>query len=97
MKAKIATFSLKGKVGIWWVDVKSVKGIWEQVLIWEEIKRLFKKKYLPEMYDDIKVEEFYEMEMGSMIDDEYTRRFLELFTYVPYLKGEKANIRRFIS
>jgi len=27
MKAKIATFSLKGKNSIWWEDVKNVKGI----------------------------------------------------------------------
>ena len=35
--------------------------------------------------------------MGSMIDEEYTRRFLELMRYVPYLKEEKAKIQRFIS
>ena len=32
-----------------------------------------------------------------MIDDDYTRRFLELLRYVPYLKEEKANIQRFTS
>ena len=35
--------------------------------------------------------------MGSMIDEEYTSSFLELLRYVPYLKEEKANIKRFIS
>lgn len=35
--------------------------------------------------------------MGSTIDDEYTSKFLELLRYVPYLKEEKANIKRFIS
>jgi len=34
--------------------------------------------------------------MGSMIDDEYTSRFLELLRYVPYLTEEKAKIQRFI-
>jgi len=34
--------------------------------------------------------------MGSMIDDEYTSRFLELLKYVPYLKDEKEMIQRFI-
>jgi len=35
--------------------------------------------------------------MGSMTDDEYTSRFLELLRYVPYLIEEKAKIQRFIS
>jgi len=41
--------------------------------------------------------EFYELNMGSMIDDEYTSKLLELLRYVPYLKEEKAKIRRFTS
>jgi len=32
MKAKIATFSLKGKTNIWWEDVKNVRGIREEEL-----------------------------------------------------------------
>ncbi len=36
------------------------------------------------------------MKMVSMIDDEYTRMFLELLRYVPYLKHEKVKIQRFI-
>lgn len=35
--------------------------------------------------------------MGSMTDEENTKRFLELLMYVPYLKEEKATIQRFIN
>ena len=35
--------------------------------------------------------------MGSMTNEEYTRNFVELLRYVPYLKEEKAKIQRFIS
>lgn len=35
--------------------------------------------------------------MGSMTDDEYTSRFLELLRYMPYLKDEKENIQMFIN
>jgi len=52
---------------------------------------------LLERYFDDRVEEIYELKMGSMTDDEYTNRFLELLRYVPYLKEEKAKIHRFIS
>jgi len=35
--------------------------------------------------------------MGSMTDEEYTTKFLELLRYVPYLKDENTNSQRFIS
>lgn len=66
-------------------------------MIWDEFERLFKKNYLSEMYYDDRDKEFYEPQMGSMTDDEYTSRFPKLLRYVPYLKDEKANIQRFIS
>ena len=44
-----------------------------------------------------KSKEFYELHMGSMTDDEYNSRFLELLRYVSFLKEEKAKIQRFIS
>lgn len=37
------------------------------------------------------------MKMGFMTDEEYTRKFLELLRYVPYLKEEKEKIQRSIS
>lgn len=77
--------------------MKNVKGIQEEELIWDYFERLFKKKYLSERYYDDIAKEFYELQMGSMRDDEYTSRFLELLRYVTYLKDEKDNIQRFIS
>lgn len=35
--------------------------------------------------------------MGSMIDDEFTSKFLEILRYVSCLKEEKAKIQIFIS
>jgi len=70
MKAKITTFSVKGKAYIWWEDVKNVKGIHEDNLTWHEFERLFKKKYFSERYFDDRSKEFYEFWMGSMKDDE---------------------------
>ena len=46
MKAKIATFSLKGKTNIWWEDVKNVRDNQEEQLTWSEFEKLFRKKYL---------------------------------------------------
>lgn len=35
--------------------------------------------------------------MGSMTNEEYTTKFLELSRYVPYLKDNKAKFQRFVS
>lgn len=34
--------------------------------------------------------------MGSMIDEEYISKFLELLRYVPYLKEENTKIQQFM-
>jgi len=44
------------------------------------------------MYYDSKAKELYELNMGSMIDEKYMAKFLELLRYVPYLKYEKAKV-----
>ena len=75
--------------------MKNVRGIHEDKLTWNEFERLFKEKYLSERYFDDRARELYELKMGSMIDDEYTSKFLELLRYFPYLKEEKAKIQRF--
>lgn len=52
-------------------------------LRWHEFKRCLRKNYLSEKYYDSKAKEFYDLKMGSMIDEEYTSRFMEVFRYVP--------------
>ena len=53
MKARISTFSLKGKANIWCEDVKNIRDIYEE-LTWSEFERLFKKQCLLKMYYDDK-------------------------------------------
>ena len=69
MKARITTFSLKGKVDIWREDVKNSIGIYEEELTWSAFERLSWKKYISERYYDDMEKEFYELKMGSMIDE----------------------------
>lgn len=97
MKENIAMFSPKGKVDNRWEDVKNVKGIWEDDFTWNEFESLFKKNYLSKRYFDDMAKEFYELKIGSMTDEEYTSRFLELLRYVPYLEEEKAKVKGLIS
>lgn len=52
---------------------------------------------MPERYYDDKDNEFYQLKMGSMTNEEYTTKFLELLRYVPYLKDEKGKVQRFLN
>ena len=45
---------------------------------------------------DIKIKEFHEMKMGSLIMDSFINIFLVLLHYVPYIKDEKVNIQQFL-
>jgi len=38
MKARVATFNLKGKADIWWEYVKNFRGINEEYLTWSEFE-----------------------------------------------------------
>ena len=38
MKARVATFSHKGKADIWWEDVKNVRCIHEEDFTWSEFE-----------------------------------------------------------
>jgi len=51
---------------------------------------------LSERYYDGKAKDFYESKMGSLTDEEYKTKFLELLRYVSYLKDEKTKVQRFI-
>lgn len=97
MKAKIATYILKGKSYIWWEDMKNFSGIFEKELTWNEFEKLFRDQYFFEHYCDGKAKDFYELKMGQIIDDEYVTKFLEILRYVPYRKEEKAKVQRFIN
>lgn len=58
---------------------------------------VLQEELLSERYFDERAMEFYGLQLGSMTNDEYTRRLLGMLRYVPYLKEEKAKFKRFIS
>lgn len=77
--------------------MKHFRDIRTKELYWHEFKRLFRKKYLLERYYDGKTKEFYELKMGSITYENSMTKFLELLTYVLYLKDKKTKVQRFIS
>jgi hypothetical protein len=43
------------------------------------------------------MQELFELKLGNMTMDEYERKFLELFSYVIFIRDEKVKIQRFLS
>jgi len=97
MKDWIYIFSLKGKEDIWWENVKCVRGINVGEPNWHEFKRFFRNKHLSKRYYAGKEKEFYNVKMGSMKNEVYMNMFLELLSYVPYIKDENTKVQRFTS
>jgi hypothetical protein len=52
---------------------------------------------LLEHYYDKKMQELFELKLGSMIMEEYEKKLLELLRYVDFIKDEKVKILRFLS
>ena len=94
LKLCLEIYNLNGKVARWWRDLKLTKGIKEGRMDWEEFKRLFKEKYLSEIFYDKKIKEFHDLKSGSMKMDGFITKFMELLHYVPYIKEER---KRFLS
>ena len=90
-------YQLKGKESMWWYQLVQVKHIREKDITWKEFKRYFEKNYLNKRYYDIKMKEFFELNLGRMTIDEYECRFLELLKYVMFVKEETVKIQRYLS
>jgi hypothetical protein len=96
-EGRIAIYQLKGKESMWWDQLVQVQHIKEKSVTWREFKKYFEKKYLTRRYNEKKMKEFFELKLGSMVIDEYERRFLELMKYVSFIKDETVKIQRYLS
>jgi hypothetical protein len=66
LEAKISTYHLHGKVSMWWDQLKQVEHINENRITWKQFKKNFQKEYLSENFYDKKMQEFFELRLGSM-------------------------------
>jgi hypothetical protein len=97
MKFGMAIYNLKRKASIWWQDLKLAKGLKEKQLEWFDFKKYFKKQYLSKSYYERKTKEFYELRLGQMTMEDLINKFLELLSFVPYIREDKVKIQRFLS
>jgi hypothetical protein len=97
VEAIIATYHLQGKETMWWDQLKQAKHLDEKRISLRQLKGYFQEKYLSKNYYERKMKELFEVKLGSMIMDEYEKRFFELMKYVDFIKDEKFKIQRFLS
>ena len=97
MKAQVDIFNLTGRAFIWWEHFKKLKKINERKIVWKQLQKYFKQKYLSNQYYDDKIKEFHELRLGQQTMEEYENKFLELLRYVGYIKYEKVKIQCFLS
>ena len=69
-----------------------MKKLDEMYVSWKQFKKYFQQKYLSEHYFERKMQEFFDLKMGSMTMEEYVKKFLDLMRYVDCIKDEKIKI-----
>ena len=68
----------------------------ESRITWKKFKKYFQKEYLLDHFYDKKMQEFFELRLGSMTMAEYEKKFLGLLKYVRYIGDEKVKIQIFL-
>jgi hypothetical protein len=66
LEARIPTYHLYGKVVMWWDQLKKFEHINESRTTWKQFKKYFQKEYLSEKFYDKKMQDFFELKLGSM-------------------------------
>lgn len=97
LEARIVVYHLQGEVSLWLEQLKQIKQIDERKISFGKFQKYFERKYLSQHYYDRKMQEFFELKLGSMTMSEYEKKFLELLTYVDFIKDEKVKIQHFLS
>jgi hypothetical protein len=97
LEARISTYHLHGKDAMWWDQLKQVEHVDERRITWKQFKNYFQKEYLSEHFYDKKMQELFELGLGSMTMEKYKKKFLGLLTYVKFIGDEKVKIQIFLS
>jgi hypothetical protein len=97
LEAIISTYHLHGKVVMWWDQLKKVENVNESRITWKQFKKYFQKEYLSDHFYDKKMQDFFEIGLGSMTMVEYKMKFLGLLKYVWFINDEKVKVHRFLS
>ena len=81
---------------MWWDQLKQVEHVDESRITWKQFKKYFQKEYLSKHFYNKKMQEFFELRLGSMTMAEYENKFLGLLKYFRFIFYEKVKIQRFL-
>ena len=95
MEERIYIYHFKWRASIWWKHLVKLKYIDEENITWRKFKKYFQQEYLPEKYYDNKMEEFFEVELRNITMDPYEKIFIEILTYVDYIRMRKFSFKFF--
>jgi hypothetical protein len=82
---------------MWWDQMKQVEHVNEIRIIWKQFNKYFQKEYLSEHFYDKRMQEFFELRLGSMNMEKYEKKFFGLLKYVRFIGDEKVKIHIFLS
>jgi hypothetical protein len=91
LESIIGTYHLHGKVAMWWDQLKKVEHVNDF-----QFKKYF-QEYLSQHFCDKKMQELFELRLGSMTMEEYEKNFFGFLKYVGFIKDVKVKIQRFLS
>jgi hypothetical protein len=77
---------------MWWDQLKQVEHINESRITWKQFNKYFQKEYLSDHFYDKKMQDLFELGLGSMTMEEYENKFAGLLKYVGFIKDEKVEV-----
>ncbi|CAA0822188.1 Unknown protein, partial [Striga hermonthica] len=78
-RVSLAAYQMKEDASDWWIDHWAWKPEAElQALTWEQMKMMVRSKFLSQSFWDKMEHEFYHLQQGNSIVDEYVRTFTRM-------------------
>lgn len=80
----------------WWVGIRPILEVGEEVITWAVFKREFLNRYFSEDVRGKKEIEFLELKQGDMSVTEYAAKFVELAKLYPHYSADTAEFSKCI-
>ncbi|XP_034207089.1 uncharacterized protein LOC117620937 [Prunus dulcis] len=94
-RVTLATFFLTRNARFWWESVRR-RYRDPTTITWPVFRAFFDSQYYPQAYHNMKMEEFLQLEQGSMTVLEYEKKFNELSKYcLPLVEDESKKCQLF--
>ena len=94
-KVLFSGFLMAARAKDWW---EAIKRRHPTGVTWDQFRQAFTDRFYPRSYQDVKIEEFFNLEQQSLTVIEYEQRFSELVNFVPMIQeNEEHKCKRFMA